>query len=197
MYQEKREVTQEDIDKLIQKYAIEGMTNEPVFQYQQAATAKAMNLGYPKEMYHAQLEPRRAYNQQQVKALGEQGYRADQYIFRSWPSMYYRRNMAERFAEGNPTKGEPGDYIEQRKFTSQEALDEAQKQRRPRLVVSAWVKTLAELPELEEGPNEDPQVTIARLQGELAARRTAPAPVAKGKPGRKPKVQEVEFAEVS
>lgn len=193
---EKQEVTQEDIDKIVAKHAIEGMTNEPVFQYQQTATAKALNLGYPMTMYHARLDPKFIMNKNQKAALEEQGYQAERYIFRSFPAFYFRRNLLERFAEPNPAKGEPGEYIEMRKFLTQQQFDEEQAKRRPRSVAGPWVKTLAELPELPEQPNEDPQVTIARLQGELVARRSAPQPsgeepVKRG-PGRPKKEELVE-----
>lgn len=156
----------EYVKELMAKYAHEGVTNKPVLMSDLMELNRIRNSGYPLWMYHATALPQMVINQGQMEALRTIGYRPQIYIHHDFPAMFLRRNMDPKFAE-SPL----GEHIEGFTAKDQAALDAAQKARKPKTVVGGWVATVAELPEIEDGPAEDPKVTIARLEGELKSQR--------------------------
>jgi len=139
------------------------------------------NNRFPRHMYHATLKPAVAINQLQVEMLVEHGY-MDRYQHRHYPAMLFRRNMAEKFA--CPANGAHdiggvacmcNEFVET--VTVQDPADEARViaeerrlmgLKRLKTVHGGWVPEHADIAPLPETSDEDPDVTIARLSGELA-----------------------------
>lgn len=184
-----------EVEKVLAKFAQKGITNKPVLAVNLLRMQQLRNDGFPLHMYHETLQPQIVQNESQREALVDMGY-GERYIRHNWPAFLFRRNMDKKFDLPNPSKGDPGDFIEARVFKSQADLDAESGKRAPKTAVGGWVPKVTMLPAIEDGPSEDPKVTIARLQGELAGshRQTAQAEevavIEKRKPGRPAKVLE-------
>lgn len=128
------------------------------------------NAGYPKHMFHASLDPRLALSEEEEEALRQMGY-GDQYIPRTYPKFLHRRNMDAKFEPHfDPATGilqnEP--FVETRLVRSPEE-EKVLQLMKPKNGQSDWFDELALLPPIEDGPEEDPAITIANLQGQIAA----------------------------
>lgn len=167
---------QGEVERVLARFAQKGISNsnKPVLAINQAAMMKAQNGGFPKHLYHASLDPKVVLNEDQEMGLRELGY-GDGYIRRDWPRFVFRRNMDPKF--------KADDFVESRQVANQASLDRLERERRPDTAVGKWCFEYCDVPAIAEKALEDPQVTIARLQGQLAeveANRATPS-VDKGK----------------
>src|ERR1700685_577273 len=71
--------------------------NEDVLAIDQHAQMRARGRNFPREMYHAELDPVLCMNKIQYADLVKIGY-SEHYEFREYPKMIFRRNMDKRFA---------------------------------------------------------------------------------------------------
>jgi hypothetical protein len=136
------------------------VNNEPVLAVHQEEQMRAKNKGYPQHMYHAKLDALIVSNPEQRGAAMGLGYTAS-YQHREYPKFLHRRNMEAKF--------EAADYVESRQVASKEQEDALRKVK-AKNGQSPWVESLDKVEPLPDEPIEDPQVTIARLQGQLEAR---------------------------
>lgn len=152
---------------------------------------KLKNMGFPMHMYHERLDMRVANSQDMYDALIAAGYQ-ETYIHKTHPKMLYRRNFAPEFA------GADGEYIESR--LARTPADQVALMKAPhRKTQSDWCESLAQLPPLPDAPEESPEVVIARLQAQLAAKdeiiglqeRQNSGEMKRG-PGRPPKDKDAE-----
>lgn len=161
---------QKDLDELLAKYAIQGVTNKPALMYQMEESMRAQKGGFPKWMHHASLLPRQAMNDGQLDVLRRQGYK-EHYIAHDWPQMLFRRNMDPKFDLPDGQHGSPGDFIEMRQFRSQEAFELATRERVPKTVVGTWMASIGDLPPISNEDAIDKDVRIAQLEAQLAGAR--------------------------
>ncbi len=129
---------------------------------------RSKNNGYPKDMYHAELEMRQAYKEEEETALVAMGYQ-EKYILKTHPKYVFRRNMADKFAErmevASPTIINNA-FVEERLVKTAE--DEKKlKAQKPPVGCGPWVDRLDEIAPLPEAEYVDPNEEIARLRGAL------------------------------
>lgn len=138
---------------------------------------RAKHNGYPVDMYHPTLAMRQAYKEEEEQALAQVGYQR-QYIAKAYPKAMFRRSMAPKFepqfdaATGIQTNLGFVEEVHCRDAEHEKML----RAMHPKKGESAWFYRFVDIPTLDDGPFEDPAVTIARLQGQLAeARQMQPA----------------------
>lgn len=181
-------MNQREVDAFLQEARTAPKTKSPrILGINMLAMMKAKNDGYPKDMYHASHEMRQALKEEEEIALATIGYQL-QYIPRAYPKAMFRRNMAPKFEpQFDPATGIPTNnpFVEER--TARTEQDEKTlRAMKPGKGQSAWFERFTDLPEIEDGPSEDPAVTIARQAGELEALRAQAAGInaAPAKPGK-------------
>jgi hypothetical protein len=131
---------------------------------------RAKNNGYPKHMYHATYDMRVVTKEEEETALIQIGY-SETYIARDYPKAMFRRNMAAKFepkfdlATGVQLAASWVEEIVVRNEQQEKEL----RLMKPHQGQSIWFDKITDLPAIEEAPDEDPAVTIARLQGQLSA----------------------------
>lgn len=171
-HNEGRPATQKDVAEILARLDGPSTSNEPVLGINARRIMSAKNNGYPKDMYHATLDPVQALTSKKETALRALGY-VEYYIPRTHPKMLFRRNMNDKYGpQIDPaTKelvGHP--WVEERiaKDPEAEKRIRAEKQIPGMQYCGPWVEKLDELEPLPDGPQEDPDTTIARLRGQLA-----------------------------
>lgn len=206
--------TDRDVTDLLAQVRRDPRTSNPrVLAINQIRQMQAKNDGYPVYMHHDTLSPTMANNEKEEEALAQAGFRRE-YRHRDYPKCMFRRNMHPKFAKSQAEQlriaqltveaqrieyatCNEGDFIEERVVKN---LDEERKLlAEPENVAAgrgAWVFSPTEIQPFGDGPAEDPQVTIARLQGELAAYKGetpegAEQPEKKRGPGRPRKDEQV------
>jgi len=178
---EQRVGSREDVQRIINSLKPPRSGNARVLVIDQAPIMRARNGGFPKFMYHATLPPVYVLREDQEEELSKLGYGMN-YIHQPYPKALFRRNMDERYAERpDPTTGVAPNppYVET--ITANDAAHEERirKIAKPKrsapeggiLFVGEWVAKYDEIDPLPETPTEAPEVTIARLEGELVAVR--------------------------
>ena len=166
---------QAEVKRLMEQYEHPAANNAPILMIDIIEQQKARNMGYPKWMYHPTLEPQHVKNKEQERVIAAQGYKTV-YIPQEYPLYVFRRNMDPKFEDPNASSGQPGGFVEQRLIRNAGQFEALAKEAKPKTVVGDWCRELSDLPPVAEGPKEDPAVTIARLQGELAARKQEDEP---------------------
>lgn len=129
-----------------------GTNNEPDLAINQLRQMVARNKGFPCHLYHPVLDPVVVINSAQKKALMAQGY-VENYIHKDYPRMLFKRNMDPKF--------EVEEFIEKR--VVKDAVAEKT------LLAQGWANSPADCEPLAPEAEEDPKVTIARLQERLTA----------------------------
>jgi hypothetical protein len=169
-------MSQREVDALMQEARMSGKPNAPLtLGIRQIRMMREKNAGYPKHMYHETLEPRIAIDEREENALTQAGY-TEQYYHKNYPKFLHRRNMDAKFepnfdrATGLLTN-EP--FVESRMVRNPED-EKALRAMKPKKGESPWFEAVAELPPLEEAPDEDPAVTIANLRGQIEALERKP-----------------------
>jgi hypothetical protein len=162
--------SQAEVDRFL-KEAREssGSGNPVVLGINQVQMMKAKRNGYPVDMYHEKFEMRQALKAEEEQALQLLGYQR-QYIPKLYPKVLHRRNMDAKF---EPTFEEGIGLQLTNSFVQSITVRDEKHEKEVRAMktkpgVSIWYESLAELPEIEDGPTEDPKVTQARLEGEVA-----------------------------
>jgi hypothetical protein len=171
-------MSQAEVDRAVREMRMTPQNrNKPVLGIFLAAQMQAKRMGFPKHMYHATLAPRLALDEIEEEAYNNQGY-TTQYIPREYPKFLYRRNMDPRYEPHfdratNILTNEP--YVEGREVKDEHA-EKLLRTMKPKAGQSVWYTSVAEINDkepIQDGPEEDPAVTIARLEGELAGARAA------------------------
>lgn len=178
--------TDGDVNAMLERLRKDPRTENPrVLVVLQERQMQARNGGYPVFMHHDTLSPQRVENERQEEALAQQGFRRE-YKHKSYPTWLHRRNMHPRFAKSQEEQirmralspeaqklemavVNEGDFIEsvQVKDEAHEAKLMAQ-QPNALAGIGKWCHDVTEIDPISQGPEEDPLVTIARLQGQLA-----------------------------
>jgi hypothetical protein len=162
-------MSQSEIDRFL-KEAREAPNEAapPVLGIRQVEMMQAKRNGFPKWMYHATFEPRHIFKAAEQTAAEMMGYTTT-YVFRAYPKVLYRRNMDAKFEPQfeEATGLQLTNAFVQAVTVRDEKHEKEVRAMKPKQGQSAWFETLAQLPEIEDAPTEDPAVTIARLQGEI------------------------------
>lgn len=174
-HNEGRPATMKDVEAILSQIRPPENANPAVLAINALTIMRAKQNGYPKHIYHETLEPVLALNEFQYRELMKLGY-VEHYIPREHPKMLFRRNMDPRFnLRRDPSTNEPlnHDHVEERTVRSKEADAALRKQPAP-AGCGPWVSKLTDIEPLPDGPDEAPDVTIARLQGQLDEARREP-----------------------
>lgn len=149
------------------------ISTDPVLMIDILEMQKARNKGFPKWMYHKELPAVQVTNREQQQAVSREFGFVEYYVPQAFPAYMYRRNMDRKFEDADLNSGRCGDFVEARLVKSLAELEALEKERKPKTAVGEWFAAVTDLPPVEDGPSEDPKVTIARLQGELKAKNEA------------------------
>lgn len=170
----------EHIQKLMAALGRPNMNGPLVRAIDQRLMMQAQNGGFPKTMYHAKpgIKPQEVYNGDQERVLAERGYSAT-YIFHEYPLMLCRRNYTVD-RNGDPRYE---DSVETKSVNDARERDQLLEEPETHLT-SRWSLKYDQLPPLP-GNEEDKDITIARLEGELVARREQPPANGQTTRGRK------------
>lgn len=160
-------------EKIKQVRMTPGADNKPVLAVNIANLQTAKNAGYPKHMHHATLDPVMALNDKEEAVYMQAGYYPN-YRPREFPKWKYRRNTDEKFALAKADVEHvqkvggvlPEPFIEAVQVDSKDAEMALLKRPKP-ATAGPWVDAVTDIEPLPDGPAEDPEVTIARLQGQL------------------------------
>lgn len=177
---ETAQTTMQEVQELIKRVRMDPKANnKPVLAVNIQALQTAKNGGYPKHMYHERLDAIVAMNEDEERALNTKGY-VTHYIAQSYPKWKYRRNMDARFfdqpePQSNGTvKMVPnpfGDYVEAVEVKNEQAETALLKGRAP-AKGGKWCDRVTDLEPLPDDLQESPEVTQARLEGQLEELRS-------------------------
>lgn len=183
-----RGLTSQGVTELLRQIRTQASTENPeILGINIVAQMRARNNGFPKFLYHPELEAVQVMSRKEEEALFKVGF-VDQYIKKDYPRMLYRRNLADRWAEH--------DYVEHR--IAQDAESEAQMLREPGTTQRGkWCAKVTDIePLLTEETEQDLRSEIERLRGRLEERKAMAAtaepteePVRRG-PGRPRKIEQ-------
>lgn len=169
-------MSQSEVDRFLQEARSAPTSKSPrVLGINQIAILRAKNNGYPVDMHHPTMEMRQAFKEEEEMALGQLGYQRA-YIPKQYPKALFRRNMAPKFEPqfDLATQIQTNHAFVEERTVRNEQEEKALRLMKPKKGESEWFEAIAALPPIEDGPSEDPKVTIARMEGELAALRTKP-----------------------
>ena len=181
--------TQEMVEKTLQSLQQAGIDNLPVLGVNIIRMQRAKNAGFPHEMYHDTLKPVMVVNAQQEAAMREMGYGMT-YIHQEFPKYLFRRNFDRKFEFQNKTNS-VGDFIEQRLIKDKAEEAALLAARVVKTKGGPWCAKVQDLEPLPDEPDEDPNMVIARLKGELAeAQRSGEMMVSEKRGPGRPKKEE-------
>lgn len=146
-----------------------GTTNDPVLAVNQLEMQRAKNNGYPRHMYHERLTPVSVNNRGQEEAMAREGY-VRNYILHAYPKFLFRRNLDPKFdARRDPaTNAQLSEaFVEERLVKTAEDEAALRKMHTPK-GCGPWCARIPDIEPIPEGPDEDPQLEIERLKGQLA-----------------------------
>ena len=176
---------QQDVRAILAQFSDSRADNEMPLGINIIEQMRGKNGGFPRFMYHRTEAPQQVTNRSQQEQLAKMGY-VVYYVRHDFPCTLYRRNMEtlkQRIGESKEFEDVPKfpDFVETISAKSQEHMETLMTNRVP-AKCSAWVQNCAELPEVDNGPTEDPQAVIAQLRGQLEAMQasagiTVPMPV--------------------
>jgi hypothetical protein len=144
--------------------------NPRVLVNDQLPLLRAKTGGYPKWLYHAELDAVYVMREDQEEELMKLGYTTG-YVPKVYPRTLYRRNMDPRFAakiDAGTGVATTNEFVEERIARNEKHEQAIRKEKAPRTVLGDWQTKLDDIADIPEAPLEDPAVTIARLEGELA-----------------------------
>lgn len=133
---------------------------------------RGKNGGYPRFMYKDGVNAEMVTNKGQEQALAQLGYQRN-YRHQAYPCTLYRRNMVMV----NQRIGDSKEFEQVPKFTDNletiVARDEdhelALKTSRTPKDCTDWVSNIADVPDVDHGPTQSAEATIAELRGRLQA----------------------------
>lgn len=174
----------QDVTSLLAQIRKDPRTKNPrVLAIHQIEHMRTKNGGYPVDMHHADLASVTVRNEDEEAAVSERGFQR-QFIFKHYPKHMFRRNMHPKFAKSRDelariagltpeaqkveraTVGE-NDFIEER-IVPDAAAEKKLLAEAPTKFQGKWFAKITDIEPIKQGPEEDPEVTIARLKGELA-----------------------------
>jgi hypothetical protein len=145
--------------------------NPRVLVNDQLPLLRAKTGGYPKWMYHAEMDAVYVMREDQEEELVKLGY-TTAYVPHLYPRTLYRRNLDPKFA-ARPDLGTGvapnNEYVEERIARDAKHEEAIRKEKAPRTVLGGWQLKLDDIADMPEQAAEDPAVTIARLEGQLLA----------------------------
>lgn len=159
------------VDEILRRARQPRKENPPVLMIKAHQLMQARNDGFPRHMYHADLDPVVAITQEQVDELEKIGY-GTEYIRREYPKTLYRRNMADRFApQVDPATKVIGlEFVESRTVRSK-ADEETLLKGRRRDTEGPWRETLSAVDEHEPLPSvetfEAKSHEVSHLRGQI------------------------------
>lgn len=173
------------VDELIQKARSAARRGNPVvLGVNQIKLMQAQKAGFPKDLYHEHLPTVHCLTEEEEKVYRENGF--VEYQNANWastkhPKMLFRRNFTTR-----RIVNQQGIFIrDEFKFPAPECIEDKTAmtpaeeveilKRKAEVNCSQWFATVADLPKLDEAPEEDPAVTIARLEGQVEALKSGKA----------------------
>lgn len=163
-------MSQRDVDQFLTEARMAPTNKSPrVLGINQLPLMRAKNNGYPIDMYHPVHDMRKALKEEEELALAGMGY-SRQYTRKEYPKAMFRRNMDPKFEpafDAASTLQTNIGFVEERTVRSADE-EKALRAMKPKANQSIWFEKVTDIPEIEDGPTEDPKVTIARLEGELA-----------------------------
>lgn len=188
--------TEGDVTELLKRIRSDPRTENPrVLYVNQMRMMEGRNAGYPIWMYHDALTAQQVFNEKEEAALAQSGFYR-QYKHKSFPTFFFRRNMHPKFQKSAEERARlqqlteearrlemntvnEGDYIESRVVNNEaEAKKLLAEKENKGAGTGRWYAKLTEVPPFDAAPEEDPAVTIARLQGENDALRAKKQPAA-------------------
>jgi hypothetical protein len=177
--------TDRDVTQLLEQIRRDPRTDNPrVLWINQNAQMKAKNGGYPIDMHHETYLPVQVFNEKEEDAMSQVGYRRE-YKHKDFPCAIYRRNGHPKFHKSTEERqriacltieaqrlematDNEGDYIETVTVKNQGELDKFMAQKPNKAAkIGSWHLKVTDIDPLDRDPEEDPAVTIARLQGEV------------------------------
>ena len=178
--------TDRDVQDLLTKIRQDPRTSNPrILAIDQINMMKARSAGYPKDMHHETMNPVQVHSEKEEMALAQMGFRLE-YKHRDYPKFLFRRNAHPKFHKSAQEKKRietltpdaqriemattnENDYIEELVVNSADQEKQVMAQKPNKAAgTGPWVRSIPEIAPFEEPAGEDPAVTIARLQGELA-----------------------------
>lgn len=155
------------VSALLAKYHDKRANNAPPLGINMLQAAAIQNGGYPLWMHKQGFEPVHVMNANQEAALATNGY-VRNYRKQSYPRTLYRRNMEMIRVRVEGTKETElvprfPDHIEPIIVANADAEGKLLAKQ------PEWRSDVADLPAIQGEPEEDPRITIARLQERLAA----------------------------
>lgn len=162
-------MNQREVDQFLQDARTAPTTKSPrVLGINQLPIMRAKNNGYPVDMYHESMAMRQAFKEEEEMALSQQGYQR-QYILKEYPKALFRRNMAAQYEpQFDPsTKLQVNNAFVEEMVCRDEKHERELRLMKPKPGQSEWFEKITDVPELEDGPLEDPKITIARLMGQV------------------------------
>lgn len=179
-------MSQQECDAFLRDARMAPTTKSPrVLGINQIPLMRAKNNGYPIDMHHPTLEMRQALKEEEEMALVNMGYQR-QYIPKEYPKALFRRNMAPKYEpQFDPTTNlQVNNAFVEEVVCRDETHEKTLRLMKVKPGQSEWCEKITDLPELEDGPQEDPAITIAHLRGQISglqAEIDKPAVKAKGK----------------
>jgi len=133
---------------------------------------RGKNGGYPRFMYKDGVNAEMVTNKGQEQALAQLGYRRN-YSHQAYPATLYRRNMTmvkQRIGDSKEFEDVPKfpDHLETI-IARDEDHELALKTARTPKDCTEWVSNVSEVPEVDYGPTQSPEATIAQLRGQIEA----------------------------
>jgi hypothetical protein len=176
-------MSQREVDQFLTEARMAPTNKSPrVLGINQITIMRAKQNGYPVDMHHPTMEMRQAFKEEEEMALASLGYQRN-YIAKEYPKALFRRNMSPRFEP----QFDPAtqiqlnhDFVEE-KVCRSEDQEKALRAMKPKPGQSAWFDKITDLPPLDDSLAEDPKVTIARLEGQVAGLQQEVSKTAKSK----------------
>lgn len=173
-----QQTTMRDVEDVLAKYHNDSrVTKEPVLMSEILEMERLKNKGFPKWMHHAGLPSVEVTNKDQERGLMEKGYQVS-YIHKEYPKFIFRRNTESTvipacmianvlIPERVAFKFAAPDHIEERQIKNP-AEEAKYRDMEVEQGCTGWFDLVADIPKKKRANEEDPAVTIARLQGQLA-----------------------------
>lgn len=155
------------VSAILAKYHDKRANNAPPLGMNLLQAVQIQNGGYPLWMHKAGYKPVHVMNANQEAALANTGY-ARNYRKQEYPRSLYRRNMELIRVRVEGTK-ETEMVPRFTDFVETVVVDSAEAEAALLAKDASWSADVTNLPAVQGAPEEDPKITIARLQERLAA----------------------------
>jgi hypothetical protein len=174
---ETAQTTMQEVQELIKRVRMDPRANnKPVLGVNIQALQTAKNGGYPRHMYHERLEAIQVLSSDEELAVATKGY-VSHYIAHAYPKWKFRRNMDDKFAgyyvavnDGKNQMFVPNPYGANVEGVSvnDAAAEVALMKKKTPASAGPWFDKVTDIEALPDAPEENPEVTQARLEGQIA-----------------------------